>query len=190
MPWQINPRLLRSEPLRRCGFPECKAACCLYGVWVDLFERDRILELAAEVSVLLLKEHRDPAQWFEDVHEADPHCPSGQVVHTRVLVNEEHYGGSTCIFLRPDHNCALQLAGEKLNKDGWSLKPFYCILHPLDLDEDGRISLDETHLLAEEAASCLVPSEDPVPLLITFAPELCYFLGDDEFERLSHFPEK
>jgi hypothetical protein len=184
MSWQINPRLLRSEPLSRCGFPTCKAACCLYGVWVDLGERDRILGLAGKISKLLPKIRSDPAQWFENTKEADPHTPSGKVVHTRVLADVDHYGSSSCIFLRPDHKCALQLAGERINADGWSLKPFYCILHPLDLDEEGRITLDETQLLVEEAASCLVPSGDLVPLLTTFAPELRFLLGEDEFGRL------
>ena len=113
MPWQINPRLLRSEPLRRCGFPACRAACCLYGVWVDLLEKENILAHAKEISGLLPSSQRDPNTWFETNIEADPHTPSGQVVHTRVLVDDSHYGGSRCIFLQMDNKCALQVAGEQ-----------------------------------------------------------------------------
>ena len=184
MPWQINPRLLRSEPLRRCGFPDCRAACCLYGVWVDLLEKENILAHANEISGLLPSNQRNPNTWFETNIEADPHTPSGQVVHTRVLVDDSHYGGSSCIFLQMDNKCTLQMAGEKSHGAPWLLKPFYCILHPLDLDDTGRITLDETRLLAEEEASCLVPIDQLIPLMETFEPELRYFLGEEEYLRL------
>src|SRR5659263_460297 len=59
----------------------------------------------------------------------------------------------------------------------WRFKPFYCILHPLDLDEQGRITVDSTEDLLEEQGSCLVPSDQPVPLIETFANELQYLLG-------------
>ena len=184
MHWQINPRLLRSEPLRRCGFPACRAACCLYGVWVDLGERDQILANTTTISKLLPVDRADPAGWFSSEVEADPHTSSGQVVHTRVVADAEHYGGTSCVFLCEDYTCVLQTTGEMLLGDPWALKPFYCILHPLDIDEHGRITLDETTLLAEEAASCLVPSAELIPLLQTFAPELIYFLGEDLWQQL------
>jgi hypothetical protein len=118
------------------------------------------------------------------LYETDPHTPTGEVVHTRVLEDASHYGGTRCVFLRGDSKCALQVAGELLSGDPWSLKPFYCILHPLDLDEEGRITLDETTLLIEEAGSCLVRSEEEIPLLKTFEPELRYFLGDVHYDQI------
>ena len=184
MGWQISPRLLKSEPLHRCGFPACRAACCLYGVWVDIIERDRILASAELVGSCLTPDHCESSTWFETIHEADPHTPSGEVVHTRVLENVSHYGGTGCVFLREDSKCGLQVAGELQLNDPWRLKPFYCILHPLDLDEEGRITLDETALLVEEAASCLVRAEEEIPLLKTFEPELRYFLGGDHYDQL------
>jgi len=184
MVWQISPRLLKSEPLRRCGFPVCRAACCLYGVWVDMTEHDRILASAELVGSCLAPDHRESSTWFETVYETDPHTPSGEVIHTRVLESASHYGGSRCVFLREDSKCALQVAGELLSSDPWGLKPLYCILHPLDLDEEGRITLDETALLVEEAASCLVRTDEDIPLLMTFEPELRYFLGDDHYDQL------
>jgi hypothetical protein len=161
MPWQIDPRLFRSEPMRRCGFPKCKAACCLYGVWVDVVERERILSHADQVAAFLPPEFSDPQSWFEVTLESDSNTPTGEVIHTTVLGDGAHYAG-----------------------DPWSLKPFYCILHPLDLDDEGRITLDETTLLVEETASCLVSSAVRIPLLETFEPELRYFLGDEEYDRI------
>lgn len=184
MTWEISPRLLKSEPLRRCGLPACRAACCLYGVWVDITERDQILASTKVVGSCLNLEHRESSTWFETLYETDPHTPAGEVVHTRVLEDVSHYGGTRCVFLREDSRCALQVAGELLSGDPWSLKPFYCILHPLDLDEEGRITLDETELLDEEAASCLVNTENEIPLLKTFEPELRYLLGDDKYDQI------
>jgi len=184
MPWQIDPRLFRSEPMRRCGFPKCKAACCLYGVWVDVAERERILSHAGQVAAFLPPEFSDPESWFDVTLESDSNTPTGEVIHTTVLGDGSHYGGSSCIFLRQDSKCVLQVAGEAISGDPWSLKPFYCILHPLDLDDDGRITLDETTLLVEETASCLVSSAKRIPLLETFEPELRYFLGNEEYDRI------
>src|SRR5258707_908754 len=41
-------------------------ACCRYGCDVDLFERDRILERAAEIQPVLRPELRDTSRWFDD----------------------------------------------------------------------------------------------------------------------------
>jgi hypothetical protein len=54
----------------------------------------------------------------------------------------------------------------------------------LDLDEKGRITLDDTGLLLDEPGSCLRPSNTLIPLMDTFEQELRYFLGDQEYERL------
>jgi hypothetical protein len=66
----------------------------------------------------------------------------------------------------------------------WHFKPFYCILHPLDLDDKGRITLDETELLLDEPGSCLRPANRLIPLAETFAPELSFFLGDENQKRI------
>ena len=115
--------------------------------------------------------------------EADAFTPSGEVVHTRVLSSPDHYGVTACVFLRRDHKCALQVAGERAGFHPWRFKPFYCVLHPLDLDDDGRITLDETVALLEEPASCLRASEQAVSLLEIFAQELRYLMGDEEYQR-------
>jgi len=101
-----------------------------------------------------------------------------------VLPNPQHYGETACIFLRNDHMFALQVAAAANNLHPWRFKPFYCILHPLDLDEQGRITLDETELMLSEPGSCLRASVRPIPLLETFEPELRYLLGEKAFLQL------
>ena len=182
MPNTINPRLLSSEPFCRCKLDQCRAACCLYGVWIGKLEVDQIIASAATIMPYLPAEARDPSTWFTDPSESDPHVPGGVVVQSRVLDDPNHYGKTACIFMRPDWRCGLQVAAQEAGLHPWRWKPMYCILHPLDLDDQGRITLDETELLAREPASCLRSAENPQPFLVTFEAELRYFLGDAVYE--------
>ena len=175
---------MKSEPMQRCKLNRCKAACCIYGVWIDSREAARILEFAEIIQQEMPENWRSLETWFDDRVDVDENVPSGKVVHSRVVDNPRHYGESACVFLRDDHKCALQTAAQKAEMHPWSLKPFYCILHPLDLDEKGRITLDDTGLLLDEPGSCLRPSKTLIPLMDTFEQELRYFLGDQEYERL------
>ena len=181
---RVNPRLLQSEPVRRCTLDECHAACCLHGAWVDLAEIKDILAHANLIRPHMPRDAREPADWFDDRQEADDYALSGQAGHTRVLLDADHYGGTACIFLRSDYKCALQVAAQEEGLHPWRFKPFYCILHPLDLDEEGRITLDETALLLDEPGSCLRPADSPAPLTETFAEELRYLLGERAYREL------
>jgi hypothetical protein len=176
----LNPRMLRTEPMRRCILSECKGACCLHGVWVDRTEREEILASAELIAAQMPETLRDPEVWFDGRHDRDEFSASREVFHTNVLPDRGHYGGKACVFLREDYKCALQCAGQADGQDPWQFKPFYCVLHPLDLDETGRITLDETLFLLDDEGSCLRPSGggELIPLVETFAPELSYLLDD------------
>jgi hypothetical protein len=181
---RVNPRILRSEPLQRCVLHECKGACCVFGVWVDRREVDDILANAALILPSMPENAKVPGEWFVPVEDDDIHSPSGKVIHTAVENNLEHYGGTACIFLREDAKCALQVAGAENHLHPWRFKPFYCILHPLDLDEEGRITVDEVETLVSEPGSCLQSADHPIPLTVTFEEELSYLLGDKGFKSL------
>ncbi|MCJ7622372.1 MAG: hypothetical protein MUO76_02630 [Anaerolineaceae bacterium] len=181
---QIDARLLKAEPMQRCTLGKCFAACCLHGVWIDRLEADDLLENAGLIKPHLPEELQSPSLWFDGRVEADKHSISGEVLHSSVLPSEDHYGATACVFLRKDHKCALQVAGTEASLHPWRFKPFYCILHPLDLDENGLITIDETKLLLDEPASCLRTSEKHIPLIITFEAELRYLVGNRAYERL------
>jgi len=183
MPDQIHPRLLKSEPMRRCRLEECRAACCLHGVWIDSVEWQDIREHAEIIIPHMPPGWDDPELWIDDRTDADSFSRSGRVVHSRVLPDPGHYGGTSCVFLRTDHKCALQVAADANGLHPWRFKPFYCILHPLDLDEQGRITLDETDALLTEPGSCLRPADAEIPLVETFEPELSYILGLNYFRK-------
>jgi len=168
--------MLRREPMQRCALAECKGACCLHGVWVDRAESELILTHAQEIAAWMPETLRDPQVWFDGRREQDPFSRSGEVLHSNVLPDRAHYGGTACVFLGEDAKCALQMAGQAAGLHPWSWKPFYCILHPLDLDEQGRITLDETAELLAEEGSCLRPAQALSALTETFAPEIEYLL--------------
>ena len=182
---RLNPRLLKSEPLRRCGLGECRGACCLHGAWVDQLEMREILANVELIAAHMPPENADPADWFDGRQEPDEYALSGVVEHTTVLPDADHYGKTACIFLRHDFKCALQVAADKDGLHPWRFKPFYCILHPLYLDEQGRITLDETEVLLNEPGSCLRPADELIPLVETFAEELEYLLGEKRFKQLN-----
>jgi hypothetical protein len=180
-PRGLNPRMLRAEPMQRCVLGECKGACCLHGVWVDRCEYEEILANAELIAPQMVETLRDPVVWFDGRKDQDEFSPSGEVRHTNVLPDRGHYGGTACVFLREDFKCALQCAAQTSGRHPWRFKPFYCVLHPLDLDEAGRITLDETAALLGEEGSCLRPSEggEMFALLETFEEELGYLLDEE-----------
>ena len=175
----IDPFLKTEQAVQRCGWPDCGAACCLYGAWVDTVLKEDILAHAALISAYMPPDRRDPALWFDGREESDGHALSGIVAHTSILPNPEHYGGTACIFLRPDHQCALQTAAQETSLHPWRFKPFYCILHPLEI-KDGRITLDDPAELVGELASCVRLSEEKTPLVEVFRQEIDYLLGNRE----------
>lgn len=178
-PLRLHPRLDESEPIRRCGWPACQAACCVYGTWVDLDEAQDILDHAELIQPHLPRTRRDPSQWFDGETESDPHTQTGMVTHTRVVRAPTHYGGSACVFLRADYKCALQVAGEAAGQHAWRFKPFYCVLHPLELDDHGRITLDEIRFMVDEPASCLHAGTQGVGLRELFQEEIAYLTNQE-----------
>lgn len=145
---------------------------------------DDVIAHAAMIQPYLREENQDPALWFDGRQEEDELSPSKIVFHTGVVEDGSHYGSTACVFLRDDHKCGLQVAADQNGQHPWRFKPFYCILHPLDLDEEGRITLDSYEALSEEEGSCLRPSKDAIPLVETFEPELRYLLGNRKYRQL------
>jgi len=183
---RVNPRILHSEPLRRCTLEECRGACCIFGVWVDSREVSDILSHASLIVPHMPPESRNAGEWFAPIEDKDKLSPTGKVLHTAVETRPEHYGGTACIFWRQDAKCALQVAADANNLHPWRFKPYYCILHPLDQDEQGRITLDQAEELANEPGSCLRSAPAPIPLIDTFAEELSYLLGERLYTEVRH----
>jgi hypothetical protein len=167
--------MFQPVPVACCDFPACRGACCVHGVWVDLKEREAILHHAPLVRPLLPEDAPAPEAWFMPAEEADPYTPSRRVRHTRVLPRPEHPLGTACVFwLPPEGHCALQRVAESQGWHPWALKPFYCVLHPLDFDDEGRITLDDPATLRSTPGGCVRVAEEARPPVEVFAAELAW----------------
>jgi hypothetical protein len=149
-PLPLSRELSRATRLRRCTLGECRAACCLHGVWVDPLEKEDILRNADAVLPYMAEGRKDPGRWFSDERESDEFFPSGYLVRTATLPNPAHYGGTECIFLRPDSRCSLQAAAAAAGLDPWRWKPFHCILHPITFEGGCFTIASDEELLGEE----------------------------------------
>jgi len=176
--------MLESEPLQRCKLGDCRGACCVFGVWVDLREVDDIMRNAHLILPHMPENCRVPGEWFAAVEDTDTNSPSGRVIHTAVENRPQHYGGTACIFCLEDGKCALQVTAVANGLHPWRFKPYYCILHPLDLDEAGRITLDRSEEMVNEEGSCVRPAPYEIPLITTFESELRYLLGEKGYQAL------
>jgi len=152
-PIPLSGELDRVTHLRRCRLDECHAACCLHGVWLDPGEKEDILRNVEMILPHMPADRHDPAAWFGDQEEPDDFFPSGRVLPTTVRSNPDHYGGTECVFLRPDWLCALQTASAAAGGDPWRWKPFHCIIHPITI-EDGQLTLASDEELRAEAGGC------------------------------------
>ena len=80
-------------------------------------------------------------------------------------------------FSAKDHKCALQTAAEANDRHRWEFKPFYCILHPLELDQQGNLTINDLEIMSVEPASCLRPAEEEILLIDLFKEEIEYLLN-------------
>lgn len=180
----IESKLLEPHATERCYIPDCQAWCCTGGVWVDLGEKEKILANAEKIKPFLPADRRDVVKWFDGEQEDHADYPSGRGEGTAVIDDPSHPAGTTCIFLRPeDRYCAIQSASMANGEHPWSLKPFYCVLHPLTVDGN-LIQLDDTNEIYIEGGHCQRPHTTPTPLVDTFKSELVFALGEDGYAIL------
>jgi len=116
----------------------------------------------------------DPRHWFEDDIAADSDFPSGFATSTRLKDNR-------CGFLNRAGRCVLQIAANALCGSGIDLKPFFCRLFPLTI-EDGVLMLDPNLRRAETC--CGECPDGELTALDVCSEELQYALGRAGVEDL------
>lgn len=181
---QVDRKLLEARPTQRCTTSDCQSWCCTGGVWVDLGEKEKILTHAEMIKPHLPADRRDESQWFDGQFDDDPDYPSGRGEGTQVVQDAAHPAGQTCVFLRPeDRYCALQVASIANGQHPWSLKPYYCALHPITITRN-CVQLDDDNEIYIEGGHCQRANSIAVPLYVTFEGELRLALGDDGYDEL------
>lgn len=157
---------------------KCTSTCCSGGVYADVQERDKIL-----ANKELVRKHMDETQntddrqWFEGEERKDYDFPSGRCVGTEVF-NEK------CVFLNRQGHCSLQVAAVADGRHMWDLKPFYCVLFPIEIS-DGVVSFDP--MLQDEESCCSVKKDFTIPLFEGCREEIVHAVGEDGFRELQEY---
>jgi hypothetical protein len=172
---KVSPALLRARFKQGCAISTCDAACCTYGVLVDVQQKAQILAHADVVRGLMdLNQDDDPGHWFDDEVIADRDFPSGYATSTRIK-------DGRCGFLNRSGRCVLQMATNALGSGGIDLKPFYCTLFPVTI-EDRVLMLDPN--LRGPATCCGECPDGELTVLDVCSKELQYVLGHAGVEDL------
>jgi hypothetical protein len=176
----VERRLLESRPLRRCQLHECHAHCCSCGVYLTVEDARKVLAHEATVLPHMPVERRDSAAWFDwNLEPDDDHPQGGTLASTNVAPDATHPAKQSCVFLRPDRKCALQVASIANGQHPWHLKPFYCALYPLVFHEH-QLILDDENLVYLEDGTCTRPAcgGESVPLYRLLEVEMKLALGE------------
>jgi Zn-finger nucleic acid-binding protein len=144
---RIDDSVFEGRFSHACSVSNCNATCCKTGVWVDLGERDKILEHAALVQ-RHMEPHQDsdPSRWFDEDQYPDADLPSGYVIGTQ----ERDYG---CVFLDSQGRCVLQKAAIEEGMDQYTLKPFFCVAFPIAI-ENSVLLVDESEFTTRPECCC------------------------------------
>jgi hypothetical protein len=127
-------------------------------VWVDQREMEDVLANAKLIAPHMPAGCELPADWFASYEDHDEFSPASwwfipRWKPSRALRRNRVY------LLASRCQMRLQVAAVANGLHPWRFKPYYCILHPLDLDEQGRITVDTTpDLVDEPAVACAHPS--------------------------------
>lgn len=182
---RVDKSVFRKVALRPCG-PDCLADCCSGGVWMTDDEPPRIMKWAKTIKSHLPKDRHDESQWFVTRKSKD--TPSGIETGTNTVEDPVREDETCCIFLRADRKCALQVISRD-RKLGWpGIKPFYCCIYPLYLEND-VFSIDETTELDEETALCLHGADEKRPMFEIYRDEAILILGKKGYAELKRMAD-
>jgi hypothetical protein len=179
---KIHPELLEEVPAERCVLHECMGACCSGGVWLDKAQVATFVPYVDTIKANLPEERRDPDTWLS-APEPGEDVPPGAEIGTNVIDDPVQPGQTCCVFLRPDRKCAFQLTSQQLGL-GWpGLKPFFCALYPLYV-EDGEFVIDHDTEAVFPKANCRRFSSEKKPVYQIFKDEVVLVLGEEGYREL------
>ena len=170
-----------SNELFEKGFPAdggpctCSSVCCEEGVYADVTDRERILSHKEMITKYMDDtQTRDETRWFEQRELEDGDFPSGKCVGT------EAFNGK-CVFLDGFGRCSLQVAAAAEGMHKWALKPFFCVLYPIEVTCK-VVSFDD--MLQNEQSCCSIGHQYDMPLFEGCKEELTYLVGPEGFRKM------
>ena len=153
----------------------CASTCCMSGVFLDVGERDRILDHSKEIARQMDEtQDQNPDEWFDSEERSDRDFPSGRCVGTAVINDK-------CAFLNSAGHCSIQVAAVAEGLDRWEWKPHYCILFPIEVS-NGVVSFDD--MLQEDETCCTVSPQFDVPVFRACRDEIIHLVGADGYQEL------
>lgn len=159
-----------------CSIGNCNAHCCSKGVFVDIAERDRILQYTD-----LIRRHmqptqqHDPSHWFDPEDHKDHDFPSGRAIGTQVH-------NDACVFLMSHGRCVLHAAAAAELPKHTDLKPFFCFAFPITIIH-GVVMVDQPEFV-NRPNCCTSVTGGTRHALDVCREELIFVLGREGFEEL------
>ncbi len=177
---KVDTALLEHGFAPECSMQNCVGHCCSSGVMADVRERDRILGFRESIKQLMdATQTTDESKWFEKTEEEDSDYPSGRAVGTEVW-------NGKCVFLNAEGRCTVQLAEEVEGLPRFSLKPFFCVLYPITID-DGVVTYDDYQ---ERRACCHMSKQYTKSVIKVCRDELIHVLGEEGYRELAALAER
>lgn len=158
----------------------CNGECCHYGVYTDLKEYEKILDIKDKIIPLMDEtQSKNISHWFEPAEEDDD-FESGVAVGTEI-VNEK------CAFLDKNGLCVLQRLALEEGEHKWKYKPIYCVLFPLTIYQN-TLTIDDEHI--DRLSYCNKFPISDSSIFDACKEELEFFFGKEGFEELLKYKEE
>jgi Fe-S-cluster containining protein len=158
----------------------CNGECCHYGVYTDLKEYEKILDIKDKIIPLMDEtQSKNISHWFEPAEEDDD-FGSGVAVGTEIF-NEK------CAFLDKNGLCVLQRLALEEGEHKWKYKPIYCVLFPLTIYQN-TLTIDDEHI--DRLSYCNKFPISDSSIFDACKEELEFFFGKEGFEELLKYKEE
>ncbi|MBI5305243.1 MAG: hypothetical protein HY868_24140 [Chloroflexi bacterium] len=171
-PHRLSPEFIEKRKLRRhCTDNTCSADCCAEGVFLTLYDAQRIVQLGDALQPYLV-EPFDFAKW-------DLSRPS----YLSTPVYQPDTPHEHCWFRMRNKLCAIHSYALEHGIKIEELKPYFCRMFPLTLI-DIAINVTEIGVDIKAYDTCLVESDQEHWLFEQFETELRRVIGDDGYVQL------
>jgi len=185
--FKIDKALFQSKALNMCRLEECQGSCCNNGAYVSVEQSHQIIANKDLFLPFLSRERQDADLWFEKKEFVDADHPFKLLsVGTQTIIDSDYMFGKSCIFLRKDWLCAIQLGSVNAGKHPWKYKPLYCVLHPLDF-ADGILTFKKYDPPENFERRCFgSDNAEPTALYKLFHQEIKFLLSESGFAELDN----